>query len=143
MTWQDEHRQCEFRWILKCPFLLPYLPELTSSFPDATIIWAHRDPVECIASACSLYEIMLDMTINSWTIDRVTLGQAVLEFTELQIKEAEESIEKLSMRLNIIHIRYADLVKYPKATCVKLCNKVAGAIYIIFLLFYLKRYLFF
>ena len=42
-------------WMLKCPFHLPYLRQLFAAFPDATVVWTHRDPVECIASACSLY----------------------------------------------------------------------------------------
>jgi hypothetical protein len=142
MTWQDEDRHCDFRWILKCPFLLPYLPELTASFSDATVIWTHRDPVECIASACSLYEIMFDMTINTWTIDRVTLGQAVLAYSVLQIKEAEESIEKLSKRLNIIHVRYEDMIKNPKATCVKLCDKVSVVVYFYNNLLVVKAFIF-
>jgi hypothetical protein len=53
------------RWNLKCPFYLPYLKELEKSFPDAVLVWTHRNPVECIASACSLYELGLNMAFES------------------------------------------------------------------------------
>ena len=124
MAWQAEDRHCYFRWILKCPFLLPYLGELNNAFPDSTIIWMHRHPAECVASACSLYEIMLDMTINTWTLDRNALGRAVLNYTELQLEKANEIISKLGKRLNIIHLPYTKLIDDPCGTVKAVCKKV-------------------
>lgn len=124
MTWQDEERHGDFRWVLKCPFYLPYLAELNETFPDANIVWMHRDPVECIASACSLYESMMDMTCNTWTIDRIALGRAVLNYSELQLQKAEEAIKKNSNRLQITHVRYEALVEDPKRVVRRLSRKV-------------------
>lgn len=44
------------RWILKSPMHLDHLPELLKVFPDATIVWTHRDPVTVLGSLCSLVE---------------------------------------------------------------------------------------
>ena len=55
----------EYTWMLKSPFHLPYLEELFATFPDATVIWTHRDPAECIASACSLYWHLMSMATES------------------------------------------------------------------------------
>lgn len=65
-----------FTWMLKCPFHLPYLTELYAAFPDATVVWTHRNPVECIASACSLYETLLHMCCIPESISRHALGKA-------------------------------------------------------------------
>ena len=52
------------QWMLKCPFHLPYLDALMREFPGSTIVWTHRDPVECVASACSLYETLAALCIE-------------------------------------------------------------------------------
>lgn len=44
------------RWILKSPLHLGNLDALHAVFPDATIVWCHRDPVTAVASFCSLIE---------------------------------------------------------------------------------------
>lgn len=42
------------RWVLKNPSHLTALDSLMSVYPDALIVYTHRDPVTCIASSCSL-----------------------------------------------------------------------------------------
>ena len=42
------------RWVLKNPSHLGALPALLEVFPDALVVQCHRDPVEAVASACSL-----------------------------------------------------------------------------------------
>ncbi|MCD0444268.1 sulfotransferase [Glycomyces sp. A-F 0318] len=51
-----QHRRDEARWVLKCPTHLGHLDLLMEQFPDATIVWTHRDPVTVVASICSLVE---------------------------------------------------------------------------------------
>jgi hypothetical protein len=61
------------RWILKSPFHLWHLDALLRVFPDATIVWAHRDPAVALASWCSLTEVT--MTFHNRTVDLPLLGQ--------------------------------------------------------------------
>jgi hypothetical protein len=42
------------RWVLKNPSHLTALDALMAVYPDALIVYTHRDPVTCIASSCSL-----------------------------------------------------------------------------------------
>ena len=42
------------RWILKCPQHLEQLGPLMQTFPDATIVMTHRDPVSVIQSAITM-----------------------------------------------------------------------------------------
>lgn len=44
------------RWVLKSPLHLGNLDALHRVFPDATVVWCHRDPVTAVASFCSLIE---------------------------------------------------------------------------------------
>jgi hypothetical protein len=42
------------RWVLKNPSHMTALDALMTVYPDALIVYTHRDPVACIASSCSL-----------------------------------------------------------------------------------------
>ncbi|CAM3268003.1 sulfotransferase [Nocardioides dubius] len=42
------------RWVLKNPSHMSALDAVMSVYPDALIVYTHREPVTCIASACSL-----------------------------------------------------------------------------------------
>lgn len=44
----------EKRWVLKNPSHMTALDALMTAYPDALIVYTHRDPVVCIASSCSL-----------------------------------------------------------------------------------------
>lgn len=51
-----QHGRPPARWILTSPTHLRHLPVLLDVFPDATILWTHRDPVSAIGSLCSMVE---------------------------------------------------------------------------------------
>ncbi len=42
------------RWVLKNPSHLTALDALMTVYPDALVVYMHREPVACIASSCSL-----------------------------------------------------------------------------------------
>ncbi len=44
----------EKRWVLKNPSHLTALDALMTVYPDALVVYTHRDPAVCIASSCSL-----------------------------------------------------------------------------------------
>jgi hypothetical protein len=60
------------RWILKSPLHLGNLDALRTAFPDATIVWCHRDPVTAVASFCSLIEH--GMAVSSRPLDLPGIG---------------------------------------------------------------------
>lgn len=44
----------EKRWLFKYPVHLRHLPSLFKVYPDACIVWTHRDPAQVLPSYCSL-----------------------------------------------------------------------------------------
>ena len=65
------------RWLLKSPAHLWGIRELLATFPDARIVWSHRDPVASIASMCSMTHLLM----RAWMdVDPRTLGARVLDF---------------------------------------------------------------
>jgi Sulfotransferase family len=53
------------RWILKCPQHLEQIGPLMATFPDATIVVTHRDPVSVIQSAATMLAYGARMTYRS------------------------------------------------------------------------------
>ncbi len=43
--------------VLKCPEHLWFVDALLAVFPDAAIVWTHRDPLDSVASYCSLISL--------------------------------------------------------------------------------------
>jgi len=52
----------EQHWVLKAPMHLPFLDVLLDTFPDASVIHTHRDPVEIVPSMCSFAVFLRRMT---------------------------------------------------------------------------------
>ena len=65
------------RWLLKAPAHLWGLDALAATFPDVAIVWTHRDPVACIASACSMTAALMTALEG---LDERWLGPRVLDF---------------------------------------------------------------
>jgi hypothetical protein len=65
------------RWILKSPMHLENLDALRTVFPDATIVWTHRDPVTVVASFCSLVEH--GMVLSTRPVDLHGIGATWLD----------------------------------------------------------------
>jgi hypothetical protein len=65
------------RWILKSPMHLENLDALRTAFPDATIVWTHRDPATAVASFCSLVEH--GMSVSNRPLDLHGIGATWLE----------------------------------------------------------------
>ena len=65
------------RWLLKTPAHLWGIGALLARFPDARIVWSHREPVVGIASLCSLTHLLM----SAWMeVDPAALGPRVLDF---------------------------------------------------------------
>ena len=55
LTWQDGDKDgSKTRWVLKCPQHLEQLAVLKKTFPDAKVIFTHRDPVSVIQSTITM-----------------------------------------------------------------------------------------
>ena len=57
----DGGNSSEHRLVLKSPDHLWFLDDLLEVFPEATVVWMHRDPSQSIASFCALSSVVQDM----------------------------------------------------------------------------------
>lgn len=112
------------RWVLKSPPHLGALDHLTNEFPDARIIWTHRDPKECLPSLASLIRAGQDLCEGSGIIQLDELGQHMLTYADLMYHRGDKfysTVEKKSdfCRSNVL---YNSLINDPVGTVRSLYN---------------------
>jgi hypothetical protein len=68
-------------WTLKLPSHARAVEEIIANFPDARIVFTHRDPIKPVASSCSLCDQIL--SLQNHTVDRAMLGHQTLMLNAL------------------------------------------------------------
>jgi hypothetical protein len=111
MLQQFQYRRAVKRWVLK-GFHGFRLAELFAAYPDATLMWLHRDPVQVAAS-----RTMMMADIGEGMVGPVDLQAAAkmhLELTRASI--ANTMTNPLVDDDRIMHVRYADFLADPVGT---------------------------
>lgn len=93
-------------WVLKTPQHMLDLPALLRVFPDARIIFTHREPRAVVGSSCSL--VWNQMIIHSDCVDARSIGSEWLSKTALQIERMRRARERLP-EAQRIDVRYGDM----------------------------------
>ncbi|MEU4875218.1 sulfotransferase [Streptomyces sp. NPDC021608] len=79
-----QHGRPRRRWVLKSPLHTGNLDALLAVFPDATLVWTHRDPAAVVASFCSLIEH--GMAITRRPLDLRELGATWLALLSRSVR---------------------------------------------------------
>jgi Sulfotransferase family len=99
------------QWVLKCPDHVFALAAIRAVYPDARLVFVHRDPLAMLLSVARLTETLRRPFTRS--IDRVEVGRQDsdrwLAATELMITAAQEQ----RFTNPIFHVHYLDLIKDP------------------------------
>ncbi len=106
-----QHRQGEragMRWILKSPDHVFCLAELRSVYPDAVLVFVHRDPARVLASVARLTELLRRPFAPG--NDRLSIGRQVVGDW---IRGMQLIIEEADRDPAILHVRYDELVADP------------------------------
>jgi Sulfotransferase family len=112
---QHQHRTANVgRWVLKCPDHVFALDSIRAVYPDARLVFVHRDPLAVLLSVARLTETLRQPFTRS--IDRLEIGRQDsdrwLAATELMISAAQ----KQGSADQIFHVHYIDLIKDPVGT---------------------------
>jgi hypothetical protein len=79
------------RWILKSPAHLGFIKYLKEAFPDAKIVWTHREPAESIPSLCSMFRTFQE-TFYAGDLNLRELGKRCSGFWETMLSQAHEDL---------------------------------------------------
>lgn len=97
------------RWLLKSPAHLWALDAIVDVFPDCGVVLTHRDPLEAIASYCSMMETLL---VSQGFSPQPELGSTVLDFCATSL-ERGYAVRDAGDPKRFIDLRFADFVAEP------------------------------
>lgn len=102
------------RWVLKCPDHVLALDALRAVYPDARIVFVHRDPAHVLLSVTRLTEVLRKPFTRR--IDRAAIGQDLREFSHAAALAMMKATDEEPFAEPIFHIRHDDLVSDPVGT---------------------------
>jgi hypothetical protein len=102
------------RWVLKCPDHLFTLDAIRAVYPDARLVFVHRDPVKVLLSVAKLTEVV--RRPFTCRLDPVAIGQEESlrwhEGTQRMMAVGDDA----SLPEPVCHVHYLDLVSDPVST---------------------------
>lgn len=101
------------RWILKCPFSLGHLRSVLDVFPDADVVWIHRDPALSLSSVCRL-SATLQASFRA-RVSRADIG-AFWHANYRDTLERAGNTRRQCRPGSIIDIDYRQIVTHPDRT---------------------------
>ena len=102
------------RWLLKSPCHLHLLDDLLATYPDANVIYTHRDPIEVCVSVASLLSTLRG--ISSDDIDFGYIGRQQLDWWEKLLSAGMASRERHANRSGqFLDVNMAEIVADPLA----------------------------
>lgn len=106
-----QHTRPKKYWVLK-GFHNARLEALFETYPDAAIIWTHRDPVQTIASRIAMAAEITDGLVGH--VDWRAIAKGQLAYARNSIKTTMESPWVNDARIH--HVRYPDFIADPVRT---------------------------
>jgi len=102
------------RWLLKSPAHLNSLPTLFKVYPDAQVVFTHRNPVEVIGSVCSLVWSLSGMASDKG-LDPLKIGEEQSFSWNQMLEQAMVDRELLIEHEDQFHdLYFSDLVSDPE-----------------------------
>jgi hypothetical protein len=103
-----QHRSDGERWVLKCPDHVFALQSLLEVYPDARLVFVHRDPARVLPSLTRLTEVLRRPFTRR--IDRLAIGR---QESDRWLEGTRNMIDAAQSGRSISHVRYCDLVADP------------------------------
>jgi hypothetical protein len=122
-----QHRKGQGTWILKCPDHVFALGAVRSVYPDARLVYLHRDPVEVLVSVAKLTEVLRRPFARS--VDRAGIGRQV---SERWAQGARILVDEIAANPapddRTVHLKFRDFVRNPLGTVAALYERFGLAL---------------
>ena len=125
MLQQFQFRRPRKHWVLK-GFHGFRLEEFFATYPDASLLWLHRDPVQVAASRTMMMADILEGIVGP--VDLQAAAKMHLELTRVSIANTMTDPRVDDPR--ILHVRYTDFLADPVGTVARyydFCGRVLGS----------------
>jgi Sulfotransferase family len=109
-----QHQNNPGRWVLKSPDHIFAMKALLEVYPDARLVFVHRDPMRVLSSVAKLTDILREPFARK--VDRLQIGRQVSERWHQGANLLIEASLKLSGSPGrIYHLKYRSLARDPLA----------------------------
>jgi hypothetical protein len=109
------------RWVLKYPKHLLSLDALLDTYPDAVLVWTHRDPASVIPSAVSLTAFMREANTPGFDLVRFGREWTVMEELALHRGLATRDRGRIPPERNL-DAAYPELMADPVGVVAEICD---------------------
>lgn len=116
LSWAKVGAEHQPHWVLKAPAHIFALDSLLETFPDAAIVYLHRDPIEVLPSCCSLATLGRSrFTDHPQPLDPPAIGRHWLEVLSEGIRRADGVCQQVQDAggQGVYHLQYRDLLRDP------------------------------
>jgi hypothetical protein len=110
------------RWVLKYPKHLLSLDALLVEYPDATLLWTHRDPAAVIPSVVSLTSYM--RAVNAPDYEPVRFAREWVVIEELALQRGIATRDRDGREDRHIDVDYQSLMRDPIETVAAVCERL-------------------
>ena len=100
------------RWVLKAPTHLFWIEELLEVYPDASIVFTHRDPAEVLPSNASLIAFLRSRVAEP---DPKAVGAEQVKVWSLAVRRAMAARARIADSSRFIDTHYGDFITDPLA----------------------------
>eukprot|EP01094_Clydonella_sp_ATCC50884_P030101 TRINITY_DN967_c0_g2_i1.p1 TRINITY_DN967_c0_g2~~TRINITY_DN967_c0_g2_i1.p1 ORF type:complete len:455 (+),score=158.08 TRINITY_DN967_c0_g2_i1:30-1394(+) len=107
-TWEPHH------WVLKAPVHALYLDSLVEAFPDARLVFTHRNPKNVVPSFSRLIASYVQWDFGDEMLDLHDLGQYQLE-TMKKMSDRMVAFQERTDPSKYFNVNYSEFVKDPVA----------------------------
>ena len=106
-----QYKRAKKHWVLK-GFHGHRLKEFFETYPDATLVWLHRDPVQVVASSAAMMRDIMEGIVGK--IDMV--AEVKMHLLRTRMSNQNTMSNPLIDDPRIHHVRYKDFVSDPIGT---------------------------
>lgn len=99
-------------WNLKMPSHSVHVDALLSVFPDARLIWAHRDPYKATGSLCNLWKLPKSMVMKPDVMDLADMGRNAVRQMQAHVERPLRARERIGDD-RFYHMYYHDMMTAP------------------------------
>ncbi|MCD0443265.1 sulfotransferase [Glycomyces sp. A-F 0318] len=118
-----QHGRPRRRWVLRAPAHLWHLNALMKAFPDAQLLWTHRDPAAALASLASMTETATALTTGR--VDPAEIGRMWLGLIATGLDRARAARRRLPAYA-VVDVPYRDLTDQARRAVPALFDRLGA-----------------
>lgn len=99
-------------WSLKMPSHSVHIETLLKVFPDARLIWAHRDPYRATGSLANLWKLPKQLTLHADSIDFADMGRQAQWQMSYHVDRPLRARERIGDD-RFFHMYYSEMMRDP------------------------------